>query len=70
MSESIHASNETKDFLVLDKGLIQMIEKTRIYTEKMYSLNFSAENKIFVLSLHYNGDNSFFFCKWSKSHSF
>ena len=25
----------------------------------MYSPNFSAENKIFVLSLHYNGDNSY-----------
>ena len=24
----------------------------------MYSPKFSAENKIFVLSLHYNGDNS------------
>ena len=36
-----------------------MIENTTIYAEKTYSPNFSAENKIFVLSLHYNGDNSF-----------
>ena len=27
----------------------------------MYSPNFSAENKIFCLSLHYNGDNSYLF---------
>ena len=27
----------------------------------MYSLNFSAENKIFCLRLHYNGDNSYLF---------
>ena len=27
----------------------------------MYSCNFSAENKIFCLSLHYNGDNSYLF---------
>ena len=26
----------------------------------MYSPNFSVENEIFVLSLHYNGDNSLF----------
>ena len=26
----------------------------------MYSPNFSAENKIFCLSLHYKGDNSYF----------
>ena len=29
--------------------------------KKMYSPNFSAENKIFCLSLHYNGDNSYLF---------
>ena len=61
MSGSVHASNKTKDFLVLGKGLIQMIEKTTIYTEKTYSPNFSVENKTFVLSLHYNGDNYFLF---------
>ena len=66
MSESIHASNKTKDFLVLGKALIQMIEKTTIVAEKMYSPNFSAENKIFVLSLHYNGDNSFLFVNGQK----
>ena len=27
----------------------------------MYSPNFSAENKIFCLSLHYNGDSSYLF---------
>ena len=64
--ESIHASNKTKDFLVLGKGRIQMIKKTTIYTEKKYSPNFSAENKIFVLSLHYNGDNFFMFVNGQK----
>ena len=61
MSGSVQASNKTQDFLVLGKGLIQLIENTTIYAEKTYSPNFSAENKIFVLSLHYNGDNSFLF---------
>ena len=62
MSGSAHASNKTKAFLVLGKGLIHLIENTTIYAEKTYSPNFSAENKIFVSSLHYK-------CKWSKSHS-
>ena len=66
MSGSVHTSNKTKDFLVLGKGPIQMIEKTTIYAEKMYSPNFSAENKTFVLSLHYNGDNSFLFVNGQK----
>ena len=52
MSGSVHASNKTQDFLVLGKGLIQLIENTTIYAEKTYSPNFSAENKIYVLSLH------------------
>ena len=32
----------------------------------MYSPNFSVENKIFVLSLHYNGDNSFLIVNGQK----
>ena len=43
-----------------------MIEKTTIYAEKMYSPNFSVENEIFVLSLHYNSDNSFLFVNGQK----
>ena len=66
MSGSVYASNKTKDFLVLGRDLIQLIEKTTINAEKMYSPNFSAENKIFVLSLHYNGDNSFLFVNGQK----
>ena len=66
MSGSVYASNKTKDFLVLGKGLIQLIENTTIYAEKMYSPNFIAENKTFVLRLHYNGDNSFLFVNGQK----
>ena len=66
MSGSVHASNKTKDFLVLDRSLIQLIEKTTIYAEKMYSPNFSTENKIFALGIHYNGDNSFLFVNGQK----
>ena len=66
MSGSVHASNKTKDFLVLGRDLIQLIENTIIYAEKTYSPNFSAEKKIFVLSLHYNGDNSFLFVNGQK----
>ena len=32
----------------------------------MYSPNFSVENKIFVLSLHYNGDNYYLFVNGLK----
>ena len=60
-SNSIHATNKTQNILVLGHGLIQKVNNTTIYAEKMYLPNFSAENKIFCLSVHYNNDNSYLF---------
>ena len=37
---------------------MQGLDNTKIYGEKMYSINFTENNKKFCLSLHYNGDNS------------
>ena len=61
MTDSKHVNNKTGDVLVLGHGLIQKIDDTRIYTEKMYSANFSVASKTFCLSLHYNGDDSYLF---------
>ena len=66
MSRSMHASNKTQNILVLGKAFIQKIDNTTIYAEKMYSPNYSVGNKIFVLSLHYNGDNSYLFVNGKK----
>ena len=57
-SNSAHSTNKTQNILILGHGLTQKVNNTTIYPEKVYSPNFSAENKIFCLSLHYNGDNS------------
>ena len=54
MANSKHANNKTKDVLVLGHGLMQKIDDTTIYVEKMYSPNFTVANKTFCLSLHYN----------------
>ena len=40
---------------------MQGINDTTLYAEKVYSQNFTAVNKKFVLSLHYNGNNSYLF---------
>ena len=32
---------------------------TQHYSEKIYSINFTATKKRLCLSLHYNGDNSY-----------
>ena len=54
LSNPVHATNKTQNILILGHGLTQEVNNTTIYAEKMYSPNFSAENKIFCLSLHYN----------------
>ena len=61
MTNSKHANNKTKDVLVLGRGLIQKIDDTKIYAEKMYSANFTIANRKFCLSLHYTGDDSYLF---------
>ena len=60
-SNSANATNKTQNILMLGHGLTQKVNNTTIYAEKMYSPNFSAENKTFCLSLHYNDDDSYLF---------
>ena len=66
LSSSTHANNKTRSILVLGEDFIQGIDNTTIYPEKMYSTNFTVDNKTFCLSLHYNGDNSYLFVKGKK----
>ena len=40
---------------------VQGINDTTLYAEKIYSQNFTQPNKNFVLSLHYNDNNSYLF---------
>ena len=51
-------------------GLTQKVNNTTIYAEKMYSPNFSAESKIFCLSLHYNGNSSYLFVNGKEATKF
>ena len=61
LSNSVHVTNKTQKMLILGHGLTQKVNNTTIYAEKMYSPNFNVENKIFCLSLYYNGDGSYLF---------
>ena len=61
MSFSSHLTNKAKNIYVLGKEFVQGINGTTIYAEKIYKYNFTTPNKKFVLSLHYNGDNSYLF---------
>ena len=60
-SNSSHSTNKTQNIYVLGKDFVQGINNTTIYAEKIYKTNFTEQSKKFVLSLHYNGDNSYLF---------
>ena len=57
----IHANNKANKIFVMGGALVQGINDTTLYAEKMYSQNFTQPSTKFVLSLHYNGDNSYLF---------
>ena len=60
MSSSTKIDNRKQYILILGKGPIQGLEHT-LSAEKMYSINFTVTRKLFCLSLHYNGANSYLF---------
>ena len=64
MSFSSYATKRANNIYVLGKDFIQGISTTghtTIYEEGLYRTNFTEPNKKFVLSLYYNGDDSYLF---------
>ena len=61
MSFSSHANNKANNIYVMGKDFIQGINDTILYAEKEFHNNFTELGVKFVLSLHYNGDNSYLF---------
>ena len=61
MSFSVHATNSANHIYLMGTGLTQGINDTTIYAEKNFYRNFTDFGKKIVLSLHYNGDNSYLF---------
>ena len=57
----LHLNNKANNIYIIGDGFVQAINDTTLYVEKIYSQNFTAVNKRFLLSLHYNGDNSYLF---------
>ena len=64
MSFSIHATNRANHIYVMDDGLTQGIHNTTLYAEKNFYRNFTDPGKKFMLSLHYNGDDSYLFVNY------
>ena len=57
----IHANNKANNIFVMGDAFVQSINDTTLYAEKIYNQNFTQPSTKFVLSLHYNGDNSYLF---------
>ena len=55
--------------MILCKGPTEGLEHT-LSSEKMYSINFTKNNKKFCLRLHCNGENSYLFVNGKKVHKF
>ena len=61
MSSSVHATNRPNHICHMGTGLTQGINNTTIYAENNFYRNFTDFGEKFVLSLHYNDDNSYLF---------
>ena len=66
MSSSVHIDNKNKDISVLGEWATQGLNDTTLTAEALHPINFTQPNKRFVLSLHYNGSNSFLIVNATK----
>ena len=60
-SSLVHANNKANNIYVKGNLFVQGINDTTLYAEKIYSQNSTQPNKKFVLSLHYNDNDSYLF---------
>ena len=70
MSSSVHVDNKNKDILIVGEGPTQGYDDTTSTGEGKYPTNFTQLGKRFVVSLHYNGSNSFLFVNATKIYQF
>ena len=61
MSFSVHKTNRANHIYVMGMGLTQGIHDTTLYAEKNFYRNFIDPGIKFIISLHYNGDDSYLF---------
>ena len=61
MCSSVNIDNKGKDILIHGEVPTQELDDTTLTVKAKYPINFTQSRKRFVLSLHYNGSNSFLF---------
>ena len=70
MGSSVHVDNEGKYILILGEQPTQLLDGTTLTAETKYPINFTQSNRRFVLSLHYNGSDSFLCVNATKIYKF
>ena len=66
----MHIDGRNKNILVLGEGPTEGLNNVTITAEAKYPIDFTESGKRFVLSVHYNGSNSFLFVKAVKMYQF
>ena len=61
MSFSVHKTNRANHIYFMGTGFTQGIHDTTLCAKKNFYRNFTDPGKKFMLSLHYNGDDSYLF---------
>ena len=56
--------------LIVGEGPTQWLDNTTLTAEAKYPISFTQPRKRFVLSLHYNGSNSFLFVNATNVYQF
>ena len=70
VSSSVHINNVNKDIVILDEVLTQRLDDSALTIGDKYLINFPISGKKILLSLHYNGSNSFLFVNATKIDQF
>ena len=70
MSFSKHANNKRNNIYVMGEDYVQRIDDTKLNAEKIYYRNFTDLVHKFVLSLHYNGNNSYLYVNGTQELKF
>ena len=58
-SSLVHVNTKANNIFIMGDGFVQGINDMTLYAEKIYNQNFTKPNKKFMLSLHYNDNDSY-----------
>ena len=70
MRLSVLVDTKEKDILIIGTAPTQGLGEHSLTAEKMYSVNFIDHSKIYCMSFHYNGENSYLFINGTENIKF